>query len=367
MNKSENKPLIAIPTFLVLTVLSAASALAQTPAAANNNRSDATRGLAFAPRLRLSLTTAGFRLMPATSASTNPGSRSSTISLVPMAAGPSLQVLGGGTLGRLAKWTGFTSSNSFIGNSTIFEDKFGNVGIGTDTPTSRLTVAGMIQSTIGGFKFPDGTVQTSSAAGALFTVAHDATLMGDGTTASPLGVAVPLILSGSDNSNGVIIATNTGAGGTGIFTIGGNASPTIEGGAGLLSLGGTGSGTSSGGEGLVTFGGPATEGSGGTGGSLIGGASTAGTGGRGLLAIGGPGAGAGKKGGSGIRAIPGSGSGGATAGLAGEFLGDVEITGNTLVTSAGKGIILKSPDGATCRLLSIDNAGNIVLTAIPCP
>jgi len=41
----------------------------------------------------------------------------------------------------------------------------GNVGIGTDIPTSELTVAGTIESTTGGFKFPDGTVQTTAAAG----------------------------------------------------------------------------------------------------------------------------------------------------------------------------------------------------------
>ena len=39
----------------------------------------------------------------------------------------------------------------------------GNVGVGTNNPTSLLTVAGMIQTTSGGVKFPDGTVQTTSA------------------------------------------------------------------------------------------------------------------------------------------------------------------------------------------------------------
>lgn len=38
----------------------------------------------------------------------------------------------------------------------------GNVGIGTTTPTEKLTVDGTIQSTSGGFKFPDGTVQSSA-------------------------------------------------------------------------------------------------------------------------------------------------------------------------------------------------------------
>ena len=40
----------------------------------------------------------------------------------------------------------------------------GKVGIGTPNPTSPLTVNGVIQSTSGGFKFPDGSVQASACA-----------------------------------------------------------------------------------------------------------------------------------------------------------------------------------------------------------
>jgi hypothetical protein len=138
-----------------------------------------------------------------------------------------------------------------------------------------------------------------------------------------------LIFAGDvDNGNGVITVTNTAAGGPAIFAVGGLASPTIGGGSGLLALGGTGAGSSPGGVGIVGFGGSATSSNGGTGGSLIGGVSTAGNGGDGLFAVGALGVGTGKKGGRGIVAIPGGGAGGATAGLAGEFLGDVEISGN---------------------------------------
>ncbi|HXM36419.1 MAG TPA: hypothetical protein VN920_14595 [Pyrinomonadaceae bacterium] len=46
----------------------------------------------------------------------------------------------------------------------------------------------------------------------------------------------------------------------------------------------------------------------------------------------------------------------------------LDVTGgNILVRSPGQGIILKSPDGATCRVLSIDNTGAMVLSAITCP
>src|SRR5215831_9997095 len=86
-----------------------------------------------------------------------------TLALTP-AAGGNLPVIGGGTFGHITKWTGF-GTNSVIGDSTIFEDKLGKVGIGTDSPESKLTVAGMIETTTGGLKFPDGTVQTSAALG----------------------------------------------------------------------------------------------------------------------------------------------------------------------------------------------------------
>ena len=42
-------------------------------------------------------------------------------------------------------------------------------------------------------------------------------------------------------------------------------------------------------------------------------------------------------------------------------------SGNVLIGSPGKGIILRSPDGATCRIITIDNVGALVASAITCP
>ena len=223
---------------------------------------------------------------------------------------PAAAVGGSGTQDHLAKWT---AGGTAVVDSYITEDKFG-----------KVTVPGLIEAK-GGIKFADGSTLTNGSK----AVTTDNTLKGTGESSSPLGLNVPLIFAGSvDNGNGVITVTNVAAGGPGIFAVGGNSSPSIGGGSGVLALGGTGAGTSPGGAGMVSFGGSATNSSGGTGGSLIGGVSTAGNGGDGLFAVGALGVGTGKKGGRGIVAIPGGGAGGATAGLAGDFIGDVEISGN---------------------------------------
>jgi hypothetical protein len=244
-----------------------------------------------------------------------------------------------GTPGRIPKFAG----GDFLDDSVISQDFNGRIGIGTDRPgTALLTVAGQIETTSGGIKFPNGTVQMTSASGSLFqvlhnatltgngteasplgvnipalgllnAVAHNATLAGSGTSASPLGVAVPLTLNGSTgsavpileivNGSGFGLQATGGNGGRGMTATGGDSSGVS--GSGLHSQGGSGGVV--GGPGVFSFGGSGNGGAG-NGVNAVGGNSDSGTGGNGITAQG------------------GNGPGG--DGFAGRFNGDVMITGN---------------------------------------
>ena len=144
----------------------------------------------------------GFSLMPS--------NRASVTGLSSAVTSPAVH--GTGTVGKISVWID-TSPNgeSTLGDSIITQLN-GNIGIGLATPTSTLTVQGMIETTLGGYKFPDGTIQTTAAVTGLLSVSHDSTLMGDGTTGSPLGVAVPLLLSGSIQFTPLVSVINNNVG-----------------------------------------------------------------------------------------------------------------------------------------------------------
>ena len=69
----------------------------------------------------------------------------------------------GGWLGTRTNHPLFFFINDGLPRMTVAAS--GNVGIGTTTPNSRLTVTGLIETTTGGVKFPDGTIQTTAGGG----------------------------------------------------------------------------------------------------------------------------------------------------------------------------------------------------------
>ena len=185
--------------------------------------------------------------------------------------------------------------------------------------------AGLIDPTTSWFKSAYGAVQATSASRPLVEVAHDGTLTGNGTAGSPLGVSLPLILSGAfprdpvSFANGIIRVTNTGLFGSAVEAEGGPR------GDGVVAQGG--SNEFGGGDGVHAFGGSSTGGTGGDGALAFGGNSFNGNGGLGLVVRGGQGTGVGNIGGDGISVQGGAGANGAIAGLAGRFIGDVVVTG----------------------------------------
>lgn len=81
-------------------------------------------------------------------------------------------------------------------NRYVQSDANGNVAIGTSPNGSKLIVAGVIESTTGGIKFPDGTTQTIRGLSTVNTVSP---LTGNGTAASPLGIQSTILIRDADN------------------------------------------------------------------------------------------------------------------------------------------------------------------------
>lgn len=180
--------------------------------------------------------------------------------------------VGSSTSGSTGGWLGTQSNHKLFfftnnGQPSMTVDPTGNVGVGTIAPGSKLTVAGLIETTAGGVKFPDGTIQTTASAGSVNAILNQTTPQ----------AAANFNIAGNGTIGGTITANTAQVTGNGFV------------------LGSFGIGTNA----------PRAK---------------------------------------------------------------LEVTGgNILVDSPGNGIILKSPDANSCRLLTIDNAGAIALTGVVCP
>ena len=98
-------------------------------------------------------------------------------------------------------YAGYLQLSTTDSGSTINErmriTSTGSVGIGTPNPGQALTVAGTIESTSGGFKFPDTTVQTTAATPLLYARAYTAGIpsayyMNGANSSNAMWVAVPV-------------------------------------------------------------------------------------------------------------------------------------------------------------------------------
>ena len=92
-----------------------------------------------------------------------------------------------------------------------------NIGIGTSTPGSTLTAVGTIYSTTGGFKFPDGTTQTTAAGSGTNYWTLSGTGLYPTSTAYQVGVGTtephyPLEVYGASNKLGIIYSYSALAG-----------------------------------------------------------------------------------------------------------------------------------------------------------
>jgi type II secretory pathway pseudopilin PulG len=200
----------------------------------------------------------------------------------------------------------------------------GNVGIGSANPGQKLTVAGTIQSTTGGFMFPDSTIQTTTAV----SFANMQAFTSSGTWTRPANVSKVYVRVWGGGGGGRGSTSNGGAGSGSAF----GGSVTAGGGSGGTNIAGGAGGTASAGT-LRLSGGV-----GGFGYANEGGGSPLGASGGGSGVAGGiPGGGGGGYSSSGTN---GAGGGGAYA------EGTVTVTGNVTVTIGSGGAAGSAGAGA---------------------
>src|SRR5690349_17191574 len=172
-----------------------------------------------------------------------------------------------------------TISSLVTGSGTAAKIANGTVVRSLNGLTDHLTLAGGANITI----TPDGNTLTIAAPNVLSSnVAHDATLIGDGSVTTPLGLAVPLFFRGNvpKDQAGILVVSNAEPGGRAIVASGGASETFTRGGIGLQAQGGDGN-KNTGGAGLMGGGGIGFDHNGGPGGAFLGGAASNGSGGSG--------------------------------------------------------------------------------------
>ena len=99
---------------------------------------------------------------------------------------------------------------------TVINVGGGNVGIGVDPPSEKLSVSGTVESTSGGFKFPDGSTQANAAYSQAHVDALEARIAAlESTVVTLTDLLAGVTRAGNDITfSGVNVRVVNGAGGT---------------------------------------------------------------------------------------------------------------------------------------------------------
>jgi hypothetical protein len=105
---------------------------------------------------------------------------------------------------------GLNLSESGVATGRLFVQLGGNVGIGTSNPGQKLEVAGQVYSSTGGFRFPDGSVQTTAATTSTNAVLNQTSQQTASFNVSGTGTVGGLLTAGSATVGGNVgIGTST--------------------------------------------------------------------------------------------------------------------------------------------------------------